>query len=411
MLREFARMWQEARRPARALFLALCGLFLFRAAFTDRVHPGADREGFMRVGAQALDGGHFGDPEVNTYPPPFAVIMAPLEAARRVVGDRPIRYAWGAGQLAALAFFTLAFGRLLGLSLSLGAVAVTWLCTWRYVVGDLNNQNTTLFLLALVTAAMVRAGRGSSLGAGAFLGIGAAIKVWPGAALLALLVRGQAIAWRAAAGFAIGLAAAAVATLGMLGPDRTLPATRFWLTAVGPKVGGPGLLNQSWRGLVSRLVLPAPDLSATTRLAPGPGVVAARLVAAGIGLALVLAIAALVAFRRSRSPRGEALDGLLVVFALMPALPMTWFHYYSVGIPIVLAVVAGAGELPPRARLAARALVVVGTLLGAFLDVDIVGRSAWRAVAFYGNALWGALLVLAAGIVLREAWRGSEMES
>ena len=405
IIEPFVRMWREARWPARCLFMALCGLFLLRAGFTDRVHPGGDREGFMRIGAQVLDGRLFLDPEVNTYPPPFAVAMAPLEAARRLVGDRPIRYLWGAAQLCALAVFTLGFGRLLGLSLSLGAVAVGWLFTWRYIVGDLNNQNTTLFLLALVTGALTLAARGRKVGAGALLGVGAALKIWPAVALWLLLLEGWGAARRAAVGFALGLGAAAGVTVAVLGPGRAVEAVRFWLLEVGPKVGGPGLLNQSWRGLALRLLTPAPALLSPVKLLSGPGVGVAKLAALAVGAGVFALVLGWLTLRPSRSQRGRALDGLLVILALLPALPVTWFHYFTVVLPIVLAVVAGGRDLPPRTRAAARVLVVAGTLIGAFLDVDIVGRPVWRAVAFYGNALWGALLVLAAGMLVREAWR------
>ncbi len=404
--REIVALWRAARWPARALFLVVATVFVSRAVVIGP-HPLADREGFHKIGAAVLGGGLYAEREVNTYPPTFSVVMAAMEVARRTVGDRPLRWIWGAAQLACLIGATFGFARLLGLQLTLGALAACWFCTWRFIAGDLNNQNVTLFLFALVAGAGALAARERYGAAGALLGLGASVKLWPAAALLPLLCTESPRARRAAAGFAAGIAAAAAAVVAALGPARAAEAMRFWIREVAPRVGGPSILNQSWRGLALRL-LAVCDVQSNTCL-PGDG--AARIAAAVAGAAVISVVLGFVVFRPARSVRVRTLDGALLVLAVMPALPVAWFHYYAVAIPVALAVTAGHRDLAEPVRRRAVALLVAGTVLGAFLDVDLVGRRIWSAVAFYGNALAGALLLLAAGLVVREGWRIAEVEA
>jgi Glycosyltransferase family 87 len=401
LLSWLARLYRGAPRAARALFVALALLFAFRAGFPAR----GDRAGFQLIGAQLLDGRLFADRDVNTYPPPFAVVMAPLEWLRRRAGDYPVRLAWGAAQLACLVYLTRAGAALLAPAAGLGAVALSWLASWRYVVGDLNNQNVSLFLVALVARALAldRARRGAA--AGALLGVGALVKLWPAAALVPLLLAPRRRAARAAGGFLAAVVAGLAATAAAFGPARALDAWRFWI-GIAPQVGGPALLNQSLRGLALRLLVPGADLRSTTRMPPVPEAATARLVAMALGLALAAAVVGWVVRLPARSDRARALDGFLCVLAVMPALPVVWFHYEVASVPVLLAI--AAGEPRGRWRRWAVALAVTGTALAGFLDVDLVGRRVWRAAAFAGNALVGSLLLLAAGLVLRAAWQAQD---
>ena len=381
-------LWRTARWPARALFLALAALFVARAVYEPP--SGCDLGGFLDIGDGVLDGRLLQDTFINSYPPTFSVVMAPLSALARATSRLLVRHLWGLAQLAALSYFTLGFARLMRLRLSLGAVALAWLCTWRYVVGDLNNQNVSLFLWALTTLALTRAAEGRSAAAGLLLGFGSALKIMPGFAALALVEPRTPRRGSVVAAIAAGILATTAATMLVLGP-RFGRAMGFWLGRIVPSFGGPWPGNQGWNGLFQRLA--------------GPGVPPPRLLATAAGLLVLGGLVAALFLRPATSSRVRALDASLAILAGLPALPIAWFHYYTAAIPVALAVAASWTRLEPGPRRAAGGLLAAGTLLGAFLDVDLVGAKAWAFAAHYGNALFGALLVLAAGLVLRAAWR------
>ncbi|MHB1845925.1 MAG: hypothetical protein ACYCWW_13950, partial [Deltaproteobacteria bacterium] len=127
--------------------------------------------------------------------------------------------------------------------------------------------------------------------------------------------------------------------------------------------------------------------------------------------ALCLALAlALVLFRPAASRRVRTLDGLLLVLVGTPALPLAWYFYYLPVGAVALAVAGSAPGLRPLARRWALALLIEGTLLGSFVDVDLVGRRLWALGAACGSSLVGALLVAASGFVVREAWRAADSQ-
>ena len=386
-------LWRSARWPARALFLALAALFVARAVYEPQ--GPCDLGGFLDIGDGVLDGRLLRDTFINSYPPTFSVAMAPLSALARVTSRLLVRHLWGLGQLAALAYFTLGFARLMRLRLSLGAVALAWLCTWRYVVGDLNNQNVSLFLWALTALALGRAAEGRSAAAGLLLGVGSALKIMPGFAAVALVEPRAPRRGSIVAAFAAGALLAVAVTMLVLGP-RFGEAMRFWLGRIVPSFGGPWPGNQGWNGLFQRLA--------------GPGMPPPRLLASAVGLLVLGGLTAWLFLRPAASPRVRALDAALAILAGLPALPIAWFHYYTAAIPVALAVAASWTRLEQGPRRTAGGLLAAGTLLGAFLDVDVVGAKAWAFAARYGNALFGALLVLAAGLVLRAAWRREDAE-
>jgi multisubunit Na+/H+ antiporter MnhF subunit len=390
-------LWRGAGWPARALFLALAALFLARALYEPA--GGCDLAGFLRMGGQTLHHRLFDDTYSNTYPPPFSVGMAPVAALAELVGARAVRHLWGVAQLAALAYSTLAFSYVLRLRCSLGAVALAWLCGWGHVVDDLNNQNVSLFLWALAAWALVRASRGRSGTAAAALAVGATLKVMPGFPLIALLAPGAPRRVRSVIGLAAGLLGSTAATVIALRPGLFLEAVRFWLTRIVPQAGlqfGPG--NRGWSGLALRLLAHSDDRAQRF----------AYVVGNGMGLAFLAAIAALLFLRPALSSRMVALDALLVTVAGVLTLPIMWSHYLTICLPIALAVCASYRELERSERRCAAALLAAGALLSCFFNVDVVGARLWRFVDHYGSTLWGTLLVLAAGLVVRKAWRRAD---
>ena len=395
-------LWRAADWPSRLLFVAVLTLFVGRATYV--VKQGrADRLGFMDMGGAALVGDFDRELLRNTYPPSFSVAMAPLAALQRSLGEPASRWLWGAAQLAALGYLTLEFGRALGLQLTLGAIAFAWLSAWRPIVGDLNNQNVTLFLLALVAGALALLRRKRPAAAGVALGVGASLKLWPGLALLGFL-RPPRTALPLLLGMVFALGMASLAVVGTLGPGTARAALRFWLTEVVPRAGGTELANQSWRAEILRLTgATAPDGRTGTYQWQ-----LSRLGSLGLAIGGVqwLGFALFTIIRPARSFQVRSLDSVLSLVLGTAALPVAWNHSYVVLIPIALAIVASLPLLESKGR-GVLLLFAAGVSLVSLMDSDIVGRAFADRLAFHGNGLLGALLWFAAGLGLRALWQAA----
>jgi hypothetical protein len=264
------------------------------------------------------------------------------------------------------------------------------------VVDDLNNQNVSSFLWALVAWALVRASRGQSGTAAAALAAGATLKVMPGFAFISLLAPGAPGRARAVLGFLAGLLGVALTTVLTLGGDLFAEAVRFWSTRIVPHAGvrfGAG--NRGWSGLAARWWEGSDEAQRRW----------VHLLGNGTGLAVLAGLVAVVYLRPARTFRGVALDALLVTAAGVLTLPIVWSHYLVLCIPLALAVLASLHELEPAERRLACGLLAAGALLSCFFNVDLVGPRVWGFVDHHGSTLWGTLLLLAAGLVLRGAWR------
>jgi hypothetical protein len=387
------------------LFLAVLLLFAGRSVYSLKTGR-ADRLGFLDMGTAALAGDFDRELTRNTYPPAFSVAMAPIAALRRFTGDAFIRHLWGTAQLLALLYLTLEFDEVLELRLGLGAIAFAWLAVWRPIAADLNNQNVSLFLLALVAAALGALRKRRPLGAGLWLGVGASLKLWPGFAVVGSLSSPR-VGLKLLCGVALAVLAAMLAVLGTLGPDRAAEAMRFWLGEVAMRAGGSELANQSWRAEALRLngIF---DRSAATGPYQWQISHAGNLgLALGFTLWLVLAIAA--TLRPGRNARVGALDSVLSLVLGTTALPVAWPHAYVVLLPLSLAVVSAARELRERGR-SLLVLYGAGVVLTSVLDYDIIGRPLAATLAFYGSGLLGALCFFAAGVKLRRLWQDAASE-
>jgi hypothetical protein len=134
----------------------------------------------------------------------------------------------------------------------------------------------------------------------------------------------------------------------------------------------------------------------------GAAAAAARI----MGIVLFLAVIGWIVARPARSKRVLCMDVVLSTAAGMLILPFAWFHYYCIVVPVLLAVFTDRGALrSPRLTLG---LVVAGTVIGALLDIDLVGRKGWEFAAHFGNAVVGAMLVAGGGLTLREDWRRTD---
>ncbi|MHB8418233.1 MAG: glycosyltransferase 87 family protein [Myxococcales bacterium] len=381
-------LWREASLPSRVVFLALAGLFLKQGVYT--LKSRSDRQGFELMGSEVLDGRVLEDSYTNSYPPTFAAALWPVAALSRAIGDPPVRYAWGAAQLVALGYLTVAAAELMELPLALGTVGLAWLLCWRFLSEDLLFQNLTLLLLALVTWSTRRALTGRPWQAGLTLALGTALKLWPALALPALLLHRRSEGKRLVLGFSLGLALAVGATRWALGQPLWHDAWHFWWFTVVPSAGVTASGNQSWIGQISRMA--------------GPG---HHALAQAIGLLPLLAVCGLLL---RPSPRTAALDVYLLLAAGIPLLPVAWPYSYSVLFPLVLALLTLGRELPAPRRGPALGLLALGIVPASFSDPALLGQPLSRALDDRGALLFGALLVLAAGCVLRWAWPAQKLK-
>jgi hypothetical protein len=400
MLARWVALWRQAGLGSRVLFVLVLLFFAGRSVYSLKTGR-ADRLGFLDMGTAALAGDFDRELTRNTYPPAFSVAMAPIAALRRLTGDAVIRHLWGTAQLLALLYLTLAFDEVLELGLGLGAIAVAWLAVWRPIAADLNNQNVSLFLLAMVAAALGDLRKRRPLGAGLWLGAGASLKLWPGFAVVGSL-RSPRVGLALLCGIALAMLGSALAVLATLGPGRAAEAMRFWLGDVAMRAGGSELANQSWRGEALRLngIF---DRSAAT----GPyqwQMSHAGNLGLAVGATLWLQLAIIASLRPARSARVGALDAALSLVLGTTALPVAWPHAYVVLLPLSLALVSALPELKDH-RLGILALFVAGVVLTSVLDYDLIGRPLAGRLAFYGSGLLGALCFFAAGVKLRRLWQ------
>ncbi len=305
---------------------------------------------------------------------------------------------WPPFTIAALVPFALVARASLALSQALWAVAnvalLGWSLArlasrwgWRPVVlavaavakplqGNFEHQNLLVVLLALIVAAIDDLAAGRERRAGFWIGLAAAVKIFPGLLLLDFAYRRR---WR---GLALGAATAGALTI--------VPMLRYG-------VGAPAAV---WDWVV--LSRAAQRTAGFTGQPLGAWVLGLG----GSDIAVWLAIAACGALVLAALAARPALEdplydlGLLTLLAVLVS-PIGHFYYHLLAIP---AWVAALTLRPPEAQRAARAwsaaLLVAGILLSGVLTFDYLHPAALVLLYRY-NYVWGALVLLGALTVHR----------
>lgn len=272
------------------------------------------------------------------YPPLLAFLVLPLAP----LDDLAARWAWfGVGQVALLAAAWGTWRAAGGGRQAALAVAATWALGGTAAVNLAIGQSTPLLLAAIAWALALLPRRPGA--AGAWIGLAAALKLWPGLLLAAWLAR----PWRrglvvGAALFAL-LVAGPVAWLAAAGRAPALPASSgYW-------AGTPAPLNASLPAAVLRaLDPPAPGGPLPLTWTSGDSTAALlpaawkRGVAVGVGGVFVLVAAgALLApsLARRRPPPVLAVAALASVAVV--ASPIGWYHYQLAHFPAVALLAAG----------------------------------------------------------------------
>jgi len=322
------------------------------------------------------------------YPPLVPLLMAPLGA----LDLGAARGIWLVLSLACLAASALGTWRWLGGSASAAvAVAVTWTLAGTVQENLGLGQMNPLILLLLAGALLLTRKRPGV--AAALVGVGAALKIWPGLLLAGWLGRVRALAVGVIAA-AAGLVVAGL-LLGALTPPPHLPQSAgYWM-------GSPAFLNASLPAAAVRLTYPlsaeaAPAVLAEWRSATSAGYTLdgprAKVSLAVALSTLFLGLLALGKTRPWSSPEGrEWMIPSLVALALL-ASPISWYHYQICQLPAL----AGLGWTAWQRRRA-------GTLLGLALLTVLLTRSQVLGALAQRTALSPAGMLLLPGLAIAGA--------
>ncbi|MFT7464937.1 MAG: hypothetical protein ACI9EF_003297, partial [Pseudohongiellaceae bacterium] len=326
----------------RSLRLALLALLLVWGGFSvDRAMRGSnDFDGFHQGAATVWEHGELlHDKAVSRYPPTFQVLLAPF-------GALPIGWAaayWYLLSLAALLALPRELARLTGVSPSEQGFA--WLIVAPLVLNDLSLGQSGIVLLWAMAFACVRAREGKGLRGGAVLGLCAAFKLLPATLLAVPLVMGRFA--RSAPGFALGVAAACVAALALLGSESTLDAFDWWLLrntdgqtpwALVEQGRSMRFNNQALCTVLARTFgdIGNSDAPGAVRLASWPlhtiwwiyGTIAGAIAALGLWAA--------VACRRLGGDKGWGGLFALSCLTMLLAAPLVWTHYFFWVLPALV---------------------------------------------------------------------------
>ena len=244
------------------------------------------------------------------YPPLLALLLRPLTS-------------WPYPAAAAL-WFVLSAGALLAALCLLRPVTglpwrvYRWVCAAAFflppVHHTLQHGQITNFLLLLMVAGAL-----GSTGGGAWVGIAAALKVFP-ATLGAVYAIGGRLA-------ALGAMAASGAVVTLAGALAAPGATAEFVRRVGPQLALERRLapnNQSLDAVMARWFETHWFVTPIIH-APGIGRIASQLGAAAV---IGLTLWTLVAVRKAEGPAGQAGRFSLVLAATLIVSPIVWDHYY-----------------------------------------------------------------------------------
>jgi len=301
-------------------------------------------------------------------PPATLVLLLPFHS----LGPRWGPLAWAAA-CAALAWWVvlgslgLAAGR--ARDFPAAGTCLVLAIAGRVLYSELQHGNIDLAVAATVLAAARAWSRSRDARAGAWLGVGAALKVTPA---LGLLWLARARSGRGLAGFAVGLVAALLVVPGAwLGVERDLELlAQWWRQMVLPYLSGaaPGAvqsehINQSLLGVLARHLTDAVAIAARPPVHPtdvrigwldlGPGALRRVHAAAALGIVALL-------WRALPRPAGERSGplalraGALLSLAMVFLSERSWKHHYVV-LPLALAHLAHAALESGRGRARRRA--------------------------------------------------------
>ncbi|WP_029215276.1 glycosyltransferase family 87 protein [Kallotenue papyrolyticum] len=272
--------------------------------------------------------GHFSDAEVeslggrfqlelgmwqNVHPPLLILLFTPLVR----LSFQSVALLWTIASAVVLVALTLAICRLVALPIApfwrwtLALLLLAWYPVWHH----LHAGQLSIFLLALLVAALIAWRRGAHTLAGILLALATLIKMFPGFLLVYLLLRRQ---WR------VGVTACATAltviSLQSLADPTLWP--RYFLEVAPANAAGwrAAFGNGSLFGLTGRLLIGGPDIAPLIHLPALEPLL--RYLLYGLALAW---FAWVLWTRRHAPPHPIGEYGLALIAALLLS-PITWEH-------------------------------------------------------------------------------------
>jgi Glycosyltransferase family 87 len=327
--------------------------------------------------------------ETYKYPPTFALLFAPLTQLTFV----PALQTWRAFNLLLLVGAGALLLRAYAVPLRSWAVAGLLLLAFslRPLTDTLAYGQPDLLLLLLLVAGLAALRRGQDSGLGMWIGIAAALKLYPAYLIGFMLIQRR---WRAATGAIIAAALLGLVSLLAFG----WPVHWIFLHDVLPAtgVGTAWVENQTFNGLLNRLLSP----EQIALLPDGGGLVRLATYAWALGFSALTAWLT----RPAGGLRPEIGYGLWVV-AMLLILPSAWMHYQALLlIPFFQAFVLardqpGGLRWPPAAAYALAWMLLSHGNLWTFFDKSLHGPF-WQLILsykFYGMLLlYGAICLTGA---------------
>lgn len=399
------RDWNTATRVAMTVVVAV----LIGSAIRNIKEDG-DFRGYMEVGELVLRGADIyaeARPDVNTWPPLYAVVCIPfaLLARASVYLARGVWLALNMACIVALVRLAveLVYGRPLALAPRPGAIAFAsaavlgpLVLAARFLLGNLDRLQINMVILAACLLGIVWIVRGRAAAGGALIGFAAAVKVLP---IFFLPYFAWRRWWRA---FGAALVTGAIASLApalIFGPERFVAYARYWIAlSAGSWPVRKG--NQSVYAMVDRLYTHDAIVwsAAHKRLTASNDPVVA-LIVYGL-LALVVALFVAAARRGARAPARVAvpIETAIVLCVTVLFAPLAWKHYFVfllLGQFVLWRAAFGDGfRLPADDRRRVAWLVALSYALTTLTVRGVVGKSLAQTLETMSAVTLGAFVVL-----------------
>lgn len=402
--------------PTTRLVLVVIAAILLASGLRN-IREAGDFRGYLEVGELVLQGADiYADarPDVNTWPPLFAVASVPFALLARV-HVYLARGTWLLLNVACIVALVrmvvvLVHHTPLALEAAPGRIALVsaavlgpLVLALRFLLGNLDRLQINLVILTACVAGCLWIARGRPVAGGAIIGVAAAVKVLP---IFFVPYFAWKHWWRACAAAVAAGAAASLAPVVVFGPERFLAYARHWVAlSAGSWPVRKG--NQSVYAMVDRLYTHHAMIwsPAHKRLTASNDPVVAAIV---YGLLAVVAALFVLAMRRGgRRPDGAAVTVELAIVLCIAVLfsPLAWKHYFVfllLGQFVLWHAAVGDGYgLDAAFRRRLTWLLALSFALTTLTVRGVVGKTLAQTFETLSAVTLGALVVLGALLLLR----------
>jgi hypothetical protein len=410
-------MTERAPSPRTTGFVLLVlGAVLIVSAIRN-IKEAGDFRGYIEVGDLVLQGADiYADarPDVNTWPPLYAVVCVPFALLARI-SVHLARSVWLALNFACIAALLrlavdLVYRRPLVVTPRPGTVALAsaavlgpLILSTRFLLGNLDRLQINMVILAACLCGCAWLARGRAAAGGAIIGLAAAVKVLP-------IFFVPYFAWkRWWTALAAALATGALASLTpilVFGPARFMAYARYWIAlSAGSWPVRKG--NQSVYAMIDRLYSHDAIVWSETqkRLTASNDPVVAAMVY-GL-LAVVVGLFVLASRRGDRHPGSAAatVEFAIVLSVAVLFAPLAWKHYFVfllLGQFVLWHAAFGTGyDLPAVARRRLAWMLGLSYVLTTLTVRGVVGKHLAQTLETMSAVTLGALVVLTALLYLR----------